>query len=91
MDDGIQVAIDVGREALMVATKISLPILMTGLIVGLCVSLFQALTQIQEQTLSFIPKIFAVIAAVYVMLPWILNTMAEYMTSVVHGMTERFP
>ena len=81
MDDGIQVAIDVGREALMVAAKISLPILMTGLIVGLCVSLFQALTQIQEQTLSFIPKIFAVIAAVFVMLPWILNTMVKHLAA----------
>ena len=91
MDDGIQVAVDVGREALIVAAKISMPILLTGLMVGLVVSLFQALTQIQEQTLAFIPKIFAVVATVFLILPWILSTMAEYMTSVVYGMNDRFP
>lgn len=69
---------DVFRGALYVTLKLSLPLLAVGLIVGLSVSLFQALTQIQEQTLTFIPKILAVIATILFMLPTLLRWALEY-------------
>ncbi len=73
-------AIDVVREALFIALLISAPILAVGLVVGLIISIFQAVTQIQEQTLSFVPKIFAMGALTIAIVPWIYNKMFEYAT-----------
>lgn len=66
-------ALEIGKEAIFVLIKISLPILLVALIVGLIISLFQALTQIQEMTLSFVPKIIAIFFALIVFLPFIGN------------------
>ena len=66
------------REALLMSLKLSLPLLGVGLVVGLAVSLFQAVTQIQEQTLTFIPKIFAVTLVLMWMLPTLLIWAVEY-------------
>lgn len=74
----IDQALDIGREAMMVALIISLPILMAGLIVGLVLSLLQAVTQLQEQTLTFVPKIVAMVAAAVITLPWMAQKMLEY-------------
>lgn len=65
-------------KALEIAVMISMPILLFGLIVGLLVSIFQAVTQIQEMTLSFIPKILAIAASVALFFPWMLSTLVEY-------------
>ncbi len=73
-------AIDIVRHSLLVALMISAPILAIGLIVGLAVSIFQAVTQIQEQTLSFVPKIFAMGILTMLIVPWIYNMMSEYAT-----------
>jgi flagellar biosynthesis protein FliQ len=73
-------AIDIIREALMVALFISGPILGVGLLVGLVISLFQAVTQIQEQTLSFVPKIVAMAVAVILILPWLSLKLIEFST-----------
>ena len=62
------------------ALKIAMPILLVGLIVGLLVSIFQAATQIQEQTLSFIPKIIALAGVLIVLGPWMLNQLLSYTT-----------
>ena len=62
------------------ALKIAMPILLVGLIVGLLVSIFQAVTQIQEQTLSFIPKILALAGVLIVLGPWMLNQLLSYTT-----------
>jgi flagellar biosynthetic protein FliQ len=78
--DTVQAATELGRRALMIAMQLSLPVLAVGLVVGLLVSLIQAITQIQEQTLSFIPKIFAMAGAVFVFLPWFLSVMTSYMS-----------
>ena len=59
--DYVQTAVDMGREAMLVTLKLSMPLLMVGLVVGLVISVLQAATQVQEQTLSFIPKILAVV------------------------------
>lgn len=73
-----QDAIDLGREALVVATLISAPVLIAGMLVGLLIGLLQALTQIQEQTVAFVPKLIAMIVALGLSLPWILTRLIEY-------------
>lgn len=71
-------AIQIGRDALSMVMLISAPMLGLGLIVGVLISIFQATTQIQEQTLAFIPKIIAVFVAVLVFGPWMLSLMVDY-------------
>ena len=71
-------AVQVGRDALFMVMLISAPMLGLGLLVGIIVSIFQATTQIQEQTLAFIPKIIAVFVAVLMFGPWILSLMVDY-------------
>lgn len=64
-------AIEIAREALWVLIKVSLPVMLTALAVGLIISLIQALTQVQEMTLSFVPKIIAIFFALLIFLPYI--------------------
>ncbi len=71
-------ALDLARSALMIALWIATPILCSGLVVGLVVSIAQAVTQIQEQTLSFVPKIAAMILVTVVLLGWISTQMVEF-------------
>jgi flagellar biosynthetic protein FliQ len=71
-------AIELGRNAFWMALMTATPILLIGLVVGLCISLFQAVTQLQEQTLTFAPKIAAMIVAASVLIPWIGNMMVSY-------------
>ena len=75
-------AIQMGQEALMIVMIVAAPMLGLGLIVGLMVSVFQATTSIQEQTLVFIPKIIAVFVAILIFGPWMLRIMVEYVTRV---------
>ncbi|MDX6521596.1 MAG: flagellar biosynthesis protein FliQ [Gaiellales bacterium] len=70
--------IHLAMQALIVALKVSMPFLLAGLIVGLVVSVFQAVTQIQEQTLSFIPKILVTGAVMAIGGPWMLSQMIAY-------------
>ena len=72
--------IDLARNAVMLTLLLSGPLLMVALVVGLVISVFQAVTQIQEQTLSFVPKLFAVGAAFLLALPWMLQLMVKYTT-----------
>ena len=67
-------------QAMTVGLKVGLPILLVGLVIGLLVSIFQAVTQIQEQTLSFIPKILAVAVVMVVGGPWMLGTVVDWTT-----------
>ncbi len=76
MDQGT--VINIAQNALKVTLYVSAPLLGISLIVGLAVSIFQATTQIQEQTLSFIPKILAVIVAIAVFGSWMLKLLIEY-------------
>lgn len=70
--------IQLGQEALMMVIIVSAPMLGLGLSVGLMVSVFQATTSIQEQTLAFIPKIIAVFVAILIFGPWMLSIMTEF-------------
>jgi flagellar biosynthetic protein FliQ len=72
------VIIDVAQEAIKVVLMISAPILGLGLLVGLIVSIVQATTQIQEQTLSFIPKVVTIALTLLVFGPWMMNLMYEF-------------
>jgi len=73
-----QMVISIGREALMVTLMISGPMLLFGLIVGLAISIFQAVTQIHEMTLTFVPKILAVALALLIFLPWMINMATDF-------------
>ena len=66
------------RQTLILALLVSAPMLLIGLVVGVVVSLVQAVTQIQEQTLTFVPKIAAMVAAAILLMPWIGNRLLEY-------------
>lgn len=68
-----------GRDAMGITLMIAAPILLTVLAIGLIVSIFQAATQINEQTLSFIPKLIGVFVALMFAGPWMLGTMVDYM------------
>ncbi|HUO09987.1 MAG TPA: flagellar biosynthesis protein FliQ [Phycisphaerae bacterium] len=71
-------AIDLLKQAMMMALIIVGPILVIGMIIGLFISLLQAVTQIQEQTLSFVPKLFAMAIAVMIVMPWMFQRLIEY-------------
>lgn len=71
-------ATDLVRQALLLALIIAGPMLLIGLVVGIFVSLLQAVTQIQEQTLTFIPKIVAMVASAILLMPWIGHRLLEY-------------
>jgi flagellar biosynthetic protein FliQ len=75
---GQSVIIDVARDALYTIILVSLPTLGLALLVGLIVSIFQATTQIQEPTLTFVPKILAVLFSILVFGPWMLNIIVDF-------------
>jgi len=68
-----------GQQGLMLLLTVSAPMLLTVLVVGLLVSIFQAATQISEATLSFVPKIVAAVAVLALLGPWMLTTLVEYL------------
>jgi flagellar biosynthetic protein FliQ len=70
--------IDIAREAIIVMIKVAAPSLLTGLVVGLLVSILQALTQIQEMTLTFVPKVLLVFASMIIFMPFMLNTLGDF-------------
>ncbi|UGS33742.1 flagellar biosynthesis protein FliQ [Capillimicrobium parvum] len=72
------VVVSLATQALSLTMKVALPLLLAGLTVGLVVSVFQSVTQIQEQTLTFIPKILATFAVLLVGGPWMLNQLLSY-------------
>ena len=73
-----QMVLTMGQEALLMLLMVSAPVLGTALAVGLLVSLFQAVTQIHEATLAFVPKLIAVIAVFSMAGPWMLTMLVEY-------------
>jgi flagellar biosynthetic protein FliQ len=72
------VVVSIAVQAMEVGLKVALPILLVGLVIGLLVSIFQAVTQIQEQSLSFIPKILGLVAVVIVLGPWMLGQLLSW-------------
>jgi flagellar biosynthetic protein FliQ len=76
----IDTVIQLGQNAMELSLQVALPMLLAGLGVGLVVSIFQAVTQIQEQTLTFIPKILALAVVLVVLGPWMMNQVLSYTT-----------
>ena len=74
-----QEVIDLLREAIWLSIKLGAPIMMVGLIVGVAIALLQALTQVQEMTLVFVPKILMIFLAMFLMLPAFTTTLIEFM------------
>lgn len=74
-----------GRHAMEVTLMVAAPMLLVALIIGLIVSIFQAATQINEQTLSFIPKLLGIFAAMVIAGPWMLSIMLDYMREMFAG------
>jgi len=74
-----------GRTAMEVTLMVSAPLLLVALIIGLIVSIFQAATQINEATLSFIPKLVGIFVALIVAGPWMLSVMLDYMRNIFNG------
>lgn len=75
-----QFVIDLGREAVTVVLFTAGPVLLAGLITGLMISLFQAVTQIQEQTLVFVPKILVVLIGTIILLPWMMTQVLNFVS-----------
>ncbi len=71
--------IDISREAIMLTIKIGAPVMIVGLVVGVAIALVQALTQIQEMTLVFVPKILAIFMAIFLLFPAFVSTMQGFM------------
>lgn len=71
-------ALDLGREALLTVLIVASPVMGIGLLVGLVISLFQSMTQLQEQTLSFVPKIIAMIGIALLLVPWLAGRLLSY-------------
>ncbi len=78
--------IQLAREAVELTLLISAPMLLAGLVVGLLISIFQAVTQIQEMTLTFVPKIVAVLLALLVAFPWMMHKMISFTQNLILGL-----
>lgn len=80
-----QTVLDIGSKAMWVTLQIAAPVLLAAMVTGLLVSIFQAATQINEQTLSFIPKILMMTAALVICGPWILHLMMGFTIEIFNG------
>jgi flagellar biosynthetic protein FliQ len=81
-------AVELVKTLMMQAVMLAAPILITAMVVGLAISLFQAVTSIQEQTLAFVPKALGITAILILLLPWMLRTSIEFTTAVVEKIPE---
>lgn len=75
-------AMEIGKNALILTLQLALPVLIFSLITGLTISILQAVTQIQEFTLTFIPKLLATMLALAIFGPWMLNKLVDFTTSI---------
>lgn len=78
--------IEIVREAILMAIQLSAPVMLIGLVVGVTIALFQALTQVQEITLVFVPKILAIFMAIFVLFPGMVAILTAYMQTIADRM-----
>ncbi len=76
---------------MMLCLKVSVPFLLSAMIIGLLVSFFQAITSLQEQTLTFVPKALVVVVVVFILFPWLINTMMDYTVETFNRMSQAGP
>jgi flagellar biosynthetic protein FliQ len=78
-------SVELARGALMITLLLGTPLMAVAVVVGLAISMMQAVTQIQEQTLSFVPKIIIMLITALLTLPWAINQMVEYSTTLIRN------
>jgi flagellar biosynthetic protein FliQ len=83
-----QYAAELLKGLMVEAVALATPILLTAMVVGLAVSLFQSVTSIQEQTLTFVPKALAIVGLLVVLMPWMLRTLVEFTTAMIEKMPQ---
>jgi flagellar biosynthesis protein FliQ len=76
------------KNLMFQAVTLAAPILLTAMIIGLAISLFQSVTAIQEQTLTFVPKALGIVALLVVLMPWMLRSLIEFTTAVIQKMPQ---
>jgi flagellar biosynthetic protein FliQ len=81
-------AIELVKTMMFQAVALAAPILLTAMIVGLAISLFQAVTTIHEQTLTFVPKALAVVGILVLLLPWVVRSLIEFTTAVIEKLPQ---
>ncbi|MGH7741119.1 MAG: flagellar biosynthetic protein FliQ [Candidatus Eiseniibacteriota bacterium] len=83
----ISLAVELIRRAVFLALMVGSPLMLTALVVGVLVSLVQAVTQLQEQTLTFLPKLGLIALVFIIALPWMLSQMVAYLTGIMRGLS----
>ena len=83
-----ELAVELIKNMMFQAVSLAAPVLLTGMVVGLIISLFQAVTTIHEQTLSFVPKALAVVGVLVLLLPWMLRSLIEFITAFIERMPQ---
>jgi flagellar biosynthetic protein FliQ len=81
-------AVEMVKAMIFQALTLAAPILLTAMVIGLGVSLFQAVTSIHEQTLSFVPKVLGIVVVLVIMLPWMLRSTTEFATMLIEKMPQ---
>jgi flagellar biosynthetic protein FliQ len=81
---------ELGRQALYITVLVSMPAMVTGMVVGLVISVIQSITSVQEQTLSFVPKILATLVVTIAALPWMMSLVIEYTQELFLSIPTRF-
>ena len=84
-------SVDIVKGLMMLCLKVSVPFLLSAMIIGLLVSFFQAITSLQEQTLTFVPKALVVVVVVFILFPWLINTMMDYTVETFNRMSQAGP
>ena len=84
-------SVDIVKGLMMLCLKVSVPFLLSAMIIGLLVSFFQAITSLQEQTLTFVPKALVVGVVVFILFPWLINTMMDYTVETFNRMSQVGP
>jgi len=78
--------LDIAKKAITTALSIAAPALLVSMLIGLIISIFQAVTQIQEQTLTFVPKMLAIVLVLIILGPWMLKTMIQFTQDMINSM-----
>ena len=84
-------SVDIVKGLMMLCLKVSVPFLLSAMIIGLLVSFFQTITSLQEQTLTFVPKALVVVVVVFILFPWLINTMMDYTVETFNRMSQAGP
>ncbi|MDF2674561.1 MAG: fliQ [Clostridiales bacterium] len=79
--------VSIGNQAITTALTVAAPVLIVSMVIGLIISIFQAVTQIQEQTLTFVPKLLAIVVVFIILGPWMLQTIIEFIQTMLNNIS----